>query len=540
VPPMRFSNNEHALSEVIGFILIIVVIITAFSLYITYAVPAQGRENEIKHMDDVKDELVGYKIGVDALWTNGQLESLMSTTIHMGTPGATTQGTGGILPIVQPIGSSGTVAINQRPDEWLNISSYSYVMNQTYRMNDTPTNITSLKIYKSYPNPPDSLLINISGLRNIGQQLIPSAVPSVPVLPLTPNSSRSINITGTDQQGTVWLAQINLTQRITFFQNYYIKTSACVAADNTNGTAFPVRTPTVTTACLIPLNQLNYTGTDLTITVFKNNTRTLSETILYRDISASRTPYVIDLLEPAYGLSSNIRATSTIIYNEYDPNKDVVANATAMYAYNLLPNYNYNISLGAIEYQSHNNYWIPQTYYYQMGGIFLNQTDGVSSKVPPSITFGYNRTGAIAVNIIGLGFDPANTGSIGGTSPIQIGTMVKSNSGDLPYAPITNNTMNFTINFTSPTNDPKTAAMWKQVFQDAANKTGGIPGDGIPGKPPNLYYVGNTISGANIIGSYIVVKGVYDTGGVNSNTPDINLRVKVVNLTTSIQSMSGV
>jgi len=368
-------------------------------------------------------------------------------------------------------------------------------------------------------------------------------VPSTPILPLTPNSSRSINITGTDNSGTIWLAQINLTQRITFFQNYYIKTSACVAADNTNGTAFPVRTPTVTTACLIPLNQLSYNGTDLTITVFKNNTRTLSDTILYRDISASKTPYVIDLLEPAYGLSSNIRTTSTIIYNEYDPNNDIVANVTGMYAYQLMPKYNYTIPLGALEYRSHNNYWIPQTYYYQMGGVFLSQDDGVSSKVPPSITFSYNRTGAIGVNIIGIGFDPANTGSIGGTSPIEIGTKVKLNSGDIPYAPITNNTMNVTINFTSPTKDLNTILMWKQVFKDAANRTGGIPGDGIQGHPPDLYYVGNTTSGADIVGSYIVVKGVYDpstTPGVNANTPDINLRVKAVNLTASIQSMSGV
>ena len=59
---MISARNEDALSEVIGFILIIVIIITAFSLYLTYAVPAQGRDNEIQHMGEVKDELVGYKI----------------------------------------------------------------------------------------------------------------------------------------------------------------------------------------------------------------------------------------------------------------------------------------------------------------------------------------------------------------------------------------------------------------------------------------------------------------------------------------------
>jgi hypothetical protein len=400
-------------------------------------------------------------------------------------------------------------------------------------MNDTPTNITSIRIYKSYPNPPDNLLINISGLKNVGVlQLQPG------VVTLAPNSSRSINITGTDQQGTIWLAQINLTPRATFYQ-YYISVggvgnaATCLAAPrNQNGTPIWI----TNTICLVPANQFNYTGTDLTLTVFKNNSRTQSDTILYRDISASRTPYVTDLLDPIYGLSSNIRSTSTIIYNEYDPNNDIVANATAMYAYNLLPNYNSTIPLGALEYRSHNNYWIPQTYYYQMGGVFLSQDDGVSSKVPPSITFSYNRTGTIGVNIIGIGFDTANTGSIGGTSPIEIGTKVKSNSGDLPYAPITNNTMNVTINFTSPTNDLKTVAMWKQVFQDAANKTGGIPDN------QTFYKVGTTSSGA-----YIVVKGFNDPGNLgtqagnpNTNNADINIRVKAVNLTASIQSMSGV
>jgi hypothetical protein len=94
--------------------------------------------------------------------------------------------------------------------------------------------------------------------------------------------------------------------------------------------------------------------------------------------------------------------------------------------------------------------------------------------------------------------------------------------------------MNVTINFTSPTNDLKTVAMWKQVFQDAANKTGGIPDN------QTFYYVGNTSNSA-----YIVVKGFYNRGNQADGNPnignaDIKLSVKAVNLTASIQSMSGV
>jgi hypothetical protein len=279
------------------------------------------------------------------------------------------------------------------------------------------------------------------------------------------------------------------------------------------------------------MNQYRYNFTDLTLTVYKNRNQTMSELILYDGITSPPPPYLIDLLDDAYGLSSNIKGTSQIWYTKTDPSSELAVYLTKMYAYQFQPRYNYTIPLGALEYRSHNNYWIPQTYYYQMGGVFLNQSDGVSSKVPPSITFSYNTTGAIAVNIIGIGFDPANTGSISGTSPIQIGTKVKSNSGDIPYATIVNNTMNVTINFTSPTNDLKTVAMWKQVFQDAANRTGGIPDN------QTFYQVGNTSNSA-----YIVVKGRNDPGnpGTAANDADINLRVKAVNLTASIQSMSGV
>ena len=199
----------------------------------------------------------------------------------------------------------------------------------------------------------------------------------------------------------------------------------------------------------------------------------------------------------------------------------------------LQSNYTYSVPLGALEYRANNNYWIPQNYYYQMGGVFLEQSDGVTPIIPPSITFTYNNTPSapITVNIDAIAFDQSNVYTISGTTPIQVGTKMESNSGDLPYAAITANTMNVSINFTTPVNDPNTIQMWKQYFQNAANVTGGIPGDGIQGDPPNLYYVGNTTNSA-----YIFIQGA-STG---SNTPDINLAVKAVNLSATIQNIGGV
>jgi hypothetical protein len=516
---MISARNEHALSEVIGFILIIVIIITAFSLYLTYAVPAQGRENEIKHMDEIKDELVGYKIGVDSLWTNRQTESLMSTTIKMGTAGATTQGSNGFLPIIQPVGSSGTVAINQRTTspEWLNISSYSYITNQSSKTNDTPLRITTSLQSKTYTDPPNNLVVNISVMKNLQV------------------TNCSVNLSGTDQNGISWQARINVTPRKTFYQTYIailVGAATCPAAYYQNGTPIWINNGGgANRLCLVPMNQYNYTGTDLTLTLYKNKTQSLSDVIVYDYITANSF-YEIDLLDPVFGLSSNIQKTPTISFMESDSATDLTVDLIAKYAYQFQPKYAFNISLGALEYRADNNYWIPQTYYYQMGGIFLSQSDGVSTKVPPSITFKYNPSGSIRINILGISIGPENSGSIGGTSPIQIGTKVRSDSGNLPYAPITNNTMNVTINFTSPTNDANTILMWKQYFQDAANRTGGIPDNN------QFYQVGTTSNSA-----YIVVKGVYDPGttpGATANTPDINLNVQAVNLSARIQSMSGV
>jgi len=207
----------------------------------------------------------------------------------------------------------------------------------------------------------------------------------------------------------------------------------------------------------------------------------------------------------------------------------IAANATAIYGYQLQPKYTYSVPLGAVEYRANNNYWIPQTYYYQMGGVFLSQIDGVSPKFPPSISFTYNKTPGepIEVNIDAIAIDQANSFAISGTTPVQVGTKVKSDSGDLPYAEISGNTMNVTITYTTPVYDLPTVQMWNQTFIDAANRSGGIP--------QTYYRTGNTTSSA-----FITIYGPNDpiVSGTG-NKPDISLKVKAVNLTASILNLGG-
>jgi hypothetical protein len=109
---MTHRNNDHGLSEVIGFILILALIITAISIWMTYVVPAQGREMEISHMDYVGQWFLDYKIAVDSLWMNDEIGVTDSTTLTLGSKGGNTQTSGLFLPMMQPIGSGGMLSIN--------------------------------------------------------------------------------------------------------------------------------------------------------------------------------------------------------------------------------------------------------------------------------------------------------------------------------------------------------------------------------------------------------------------------------------------
>jgi hypothetical protein len=64
---MPLFPHDDALSEVVGFVLLLAVIVVALSLYQVYGVPAAGREAEIAHMNQVKDRM----ITGGAVWTFG-------------------------------------------------------------------------------------------------------------------------------------------------------------------------------------------------------------------------------------------------------------------------------------------------------------------------------------------------------------------------------------------------------------------------------------------------------------------------------------
>jgi hypothetical protein len=115
-------DREYALSEVIGFILLLGVLTAAFALWMMYIVPANGREDEINQMNTVKDQFTDYKISLDSLWINGQSGVLLSTSMNLGTGGGNTQSAGLFLPLMHPVASSATLSVRDYGDR-MTISS---------------------------------------------------------------------------------------------------------------------------------------------------------------------------------------------------------------------------------------------------------------------------------------------------------------------------------------------------------------------------------------------------------------------------------
>jgi hypothetical protein len=473
------ERKEYGLSEVIGFVLIIGLIVVVASLYLTYGVPAQGRENEILHMNEVKDQFVSYKLSLDSLFTNNKVGTTVSNSFTLGTSGGYSQGTVGFIPVMSPINSGGVIAINQRTTEpeTLNISSHSLIYNTTI----PASAFTHIIQPPVNPTPPSELRLYID---------------TTTALPSDVSAPYSVQLTSAEAEPNVplWVFVANLTPRYSYtkYATY---------------TGFTGSDPYVLTGEVIH-EEYQYNRTDLTIAVFKNGNKTIDDYIVYSNIQATPANYSVNVLDDAYGLknfignesmtfsvknlTSPIKTTGEIRFNAQDE----------VFRYSPIP-------LGSIEYRAQNNYWIPQNYYYQMGGVFLQQADGNTTyKLPPEITFSYDADAKkiLTVNINALTIDQNNRGVVGGNSPVQIKSTL-SNITPMPYVPGNANTKWIWIGVNTTNSQSRT--MWKNYF-DYTAWVAGIPG-------PD-YTVGET--GTE---SYILMRGnatsdsIYDINVIASN-----------------------
>jgi hypothetical protein len=152
-----WQASDLAISEVIGFILILALIITTLSLYTIYVVPVMGRDDEITQLNYIEEQFTDYKMMLDGVWSahavNGKYPApslvipppVTRTTIRLGT-GNTRQIGGSALALFHPVPSSAILAINTTGDTF-DIDSSSYHSVKT-TMVDFPITVTALE-YRS-------------------------------------------------------------------------------------------------------------------------------------------------------------------------------------------------------------------------------------------------------------------------------------------------------------------------------------------------------------------------------------------------------
>jgi len=224
------------------------------------------------------------------------------------------------------------------------------------------------------------------------------------------------------------------------------------------------------------MNIYSFNGTDLTLSVKRGGVVTMENYPVYRNVKAGTT-YTIDLMDPAYGVSSSINPKEIISIKNDLPLGSITSTGNITYnfiekTYQITP-----ITLGAIDYQSQNHYWISQEYYYQMGGVFLSQIEGNNTyKLPPEISFALDDSDPgspvtrVTINAMSI-TNPYGGSVVGGNSPVQIKTTLDS-IYDLPYA--TGNANTKWIRIAVNTSDEQARGMWKNYFDYTAT-VAGIP-----------------------------------------------------------------
>jgi hypothetical protein len=314
-----------------------------------------------------------------------------------------------------------------------------------------------------------------------------------------------LDLKATQSGGTDWEMFVNLTPRLTHYKYYTY---------NLSGGTPPTLSSTLAEGD-------TYNRTDLTITVFKTGSKTLDGYTLYSNIQNTPGNYSVNIMDDAYGLKSTIGVMNLTVTasNTSSPLATRSGGAITYLYQNMLFNYP-QIPLGSLEYRARNNYWIPQTYYYQMGGVFLAQNDGnITWKLPPEISFtNETKSNIVTVNINAITFVNGSTGMVGGNSPVQIETKLNSII-PLPFATVASGSGNTKwIRIGVSTSDDKARAMWYNYFTE---KAAGIP---------------NIIIGNTTTESYIIING---TDPAPNGFYDINVIASNATYSPSVHGVGG-
>jgi hypothetical protein len=336
---MVAARGDDAVSEIIGFILILAIIAIVASLYLTYVVPSQGRDLEITHMALIQNEFLDYKTSVDSLWINEQNVTIINPFI-LGTSPGTSQGTFLNLPLFQPLPSSGTMSVNG-------------------------------------PNGKNTIKIEAIGhLSSVSPDQSGSTDNNTWNIATHPNHIYVLLTTGQTRSSSSTRSDVYIKDGI---RNAWNITISAVPVVDLNATTPKYTTNIVVNASIIK----NIAGKNLPVS---------RELTIKTDAEPGGVVYPVDLMDiidGIYNVDANITFPQTFIVSQALGSTISSTSHTIEYPYNS-DSLSYTHTMGSLEYQSHNNYWIQQNYVYQMGGVFVVQSDGAVAKIPPSITISRN------------------------------------------------------------------------------------------------------------------------------------------------------
>ncbi|MDD1729034.1 MAG: hypothetical protein LUQ50_08175 [Methanospirillum sp.] len=492
------TQKESGLSEVIGFILIIAILVIIGSLYVTYVVPAHGREAEIDHMTYIKNQFIDFKMALDSLWVNGQINTTLSQNIEMGTIGQKTQGDFVFLPLAQPVGSAGRMEINTSADSGtIDVKIIGLIKSHTDGAGSSSSISGSSQITVN-PDIYRQMLIYQTQypVSIVNMVRIPITDTNIPTIPndFTNNQSLSYHLMDIYPKSSIspdkanWSVSINLTR----VPSFYIT--------NSTGNASKFSTPNDNWAGYM---RANYRY-DLVMSLVKRNATMNYQVFQNFTLNSSDTKiseFWINLQDPAYGLDAqgpviikdslaNVYTGTLNITPNYDIDLNTAINQTTINnairsSYPESTQSTGSVPMGNFSYTATNYYWIPQQYCYQLGGVSLVQNDTAVSKVLPLITLGVDKNSSTShpfISITRLRITGVE-GNVAGSTPVQITSRVTGirkgilSSGSTKYdiAPLSENAKTVEIIINSP--DIGVINRWKNIFNSTktdANMTSGF------------------------------------------------------------------
>jgi len=157
---MTADKRDNALSEVIGMLLILAIIVVAMSVYVTYMVPEKGKVAEIRHMNDVRGSFLDLSYLIDSLWVNNQVHVPVTVPISLRTalePSA--------IPLFVPISSSGVLSLtNESDSDGYFTVTFNGFNEQRVFINPPPPDVIAHGVPKDLTREPYKVLLNFTPL----------------------------------------------------------------------------------------------------------------------------------------------------------------------------------------------------------------------------------------------------------------------------------------------------------------------------------------------------------------------------------------